>query len=126
MLTIRGFFIGWLVEAVFSIFLKLFFFHWLDLHSMLLQAWLFWFTVFIIYTAIIRRMGTLNYLEAGLISFCWTVVNIALDFFITKAIVSEKMFSTGQYWVGAFALVLAVFFFHRKRHVEIRKAKAHH
>jgi hypothetical protein len=125
-MTIKSFLFISFLQGVLAVLLKVLFFHWLDLGNLQVQVFIFWIAVIVVSTALVRRLGILNYLEAGFISFCWTFGNILVDFLITKPFVPEKMFSTWQYWIGALLLIMSVFFFHKKRHVELRKAQHGH
>ncbi len=72
--------------------------------------------------AIVRRMGVLNYFEGILVTIIWLVLNILIDLLITQAIIDNGVFSNGHFWISYLVLPLAVLIFHKKAHVETRKA----
>lgn len=72
--------------------------------------------------AIVRRFGALNYFEAILVTIIWLVLNILIDLLITQAIIDNRVFSNGHFWISYLVLPLVVLIFHKKAHVETRKA----
>ena len=72
-----------------------------------------------------RRLGTINYLEALLAIGMWWLFALVFDFFITSAFVGFEIFRDGHFWIGYLVMGLAVFFFHKKRHIKLRH-ELHH
>jgi hypothetical protein len=72
----------------------------------------------------VRRLGIINYLEALLALFVWFAIIVILDYIALSAIMDINYYGTWQIWAGYFAMMLAIFFFHKKRHVAIRRELA--
>jgi len=120
-MTIKKFiFILFLQWVVFSI-LKYYFFGKEILSSQSIQNLIYWALVIITATVLVRSLGVINYFEGIFTAFLWLVVGIISDLIILTTLIGYGMYSKWQFWVGYLLMVLAVFFFHRKRHVEIRK-----
>jgi hypothetical protein len=70
---------------------------------------------------LVRRLGTISYLEAIFICALWLVLFVFLDLLITSAFLGTDIFKEWQLWVGYFAMLFVVFFMHKKRHIQVRK-----
>ena len=88
--------------------------------------YIFFFLVIVIAAALVRRLGVLNFLEAIMILVLWFVLDALLDLLITAFVLGIVMFSWWQLWVGYALMMATIFFFHKKRHVHIRREQAHH
>ncbi len=120
----RLFFLGlilWLILAI----VKYFFFLYLDLNSLLVQI-IFGFLVVVCTMACARRLGVINYLEACLAGFVWFFIALVLDFLITQRFIGLSLFANWILWAGYALVLVSVLFFHKKRHVAIRKEHAAH
>lgn len=124
-MTFRRFFglalVLWLLLAI----LKAVFLNVLNLDSF---AWsvVYGFLVFIISMACARRLGVINYLEAMMVCVVWLIMLFLLDYFVLRLIVGLQVFARGMFWISYLVMLFAVFFFHKKRHVEIRRELAAH
>lgn len=88
---------------------------------------LFLFSTIIISMACARRLGVINYLEAGLVAFLWTMGILVADFILLYAVLKLPVFGGITQWLSYAAAAAGIFFFHKKRHVHIRKEQhAHH
>jgi hypothetical protein len=89
----------------------------------------YWGVILIITTFLVRRLGVLNFLEAGSIAVFWFLAFLFLDFILVSGYLGMGIFSQGAFWVGHMVMMFSVFFFHHKRHIQIRKqhqAHGHH
>lgn len=82
---------------------------------------LFWFLAAAIGAAIVRRFGVLNYLEVFFIIIVWFLIDLFLDLVVTTSYTGYTIFSRADFWLVYLFLGLAVLFFHKKRHIQIRK-----
>lgn len=72
--------------------------------------------------ALIRRFGPINYFEAFLAMFLWAVISLASDLIITSSIIGREVYSDWHFWLSYGVVLLAILIFHKKQHVEVRKA----
>lgn len=86
-----------------------------------LQNGIFWLFNIVLSAAFIRRMGVLNFMEAFFIFLVWFLGGMFLDLLITSAFVGTAVFSQSAYWYGFLFMLLSIMFFHKKRHIHIRK-----
>jgi hypothetical protein len=127
-MTLKRFF-GFLpLQWIFFAVLKIVFFKYLNWDNSGAQYLTYWVLIIIVAVALARRLGVINYLEAILASAVWFGFDVFFDLLFTSGFIGLGIFSKWQYWVGNLVMSLAVFLFHKKRHVEIRKemAKLHH
>ena len=80
-----------------------------------------WVIEAVIGVTVIRRLGTLNYLEHFLVIGFWLIIVLFADFVVTWLILNIPIFEDVNYWIGMLFLFGGMFLFHRKRHVEVRK-----
>jgi len=86
---------------------------------------LYWLFTAIVAIAIVRRLGVMNFLEAIFVLIFWFLMDLFLDLVITAIFTGISIFREWQLWFGYLILVLVVFAFHKKRHIQIRKEHAH-
>jgi hypothetical protein len=72
--------------------------------------------------ALIRRFGPINYFEAFFVMFLWAVISLASDLIITSSIIGREVYSDWHFWLSYVVVLLAILIFHKKQHVEVRKA----
>lgn len=72
--------------------------------------------------ALVRRFGPINYFEAFLAIILWLIISLITDYLITATIVGREVFSDKHFWISYLVVLLAILFFHKKQHVEMRKA----
>lgn len=101
--------------------LKVIFFKYLniDLWPILI---LYYLILAAIAIAVVRRLGVLNYFEAILLTIIWLVLNILIDLLLTQAIIAGGVFSNLHFWISYLVLPMAMLIFHKKQHVQTRKA----
>lgn len=80
--------------------------------------------------AIIRRAGILSYPEVVLVGIVWTLVAMFIDLFVTASFFfGLTMYLQPFLWLGYLVPLAAIFLFHKKRHVHIRRGghiESHH
>ncbi len=76
--------------------------------------------------AAVRRLGIINYLESVFAAICWWLFALIFDFLITSAFAGLGMFRDIHLWVGYLVMMLAIFLFHKKRHVQLRHEMNYH
>lgn len=91
----------------------------LDLWPILI---LYYLVIAAVPIAVVRRIGTLNYFEIFLLTIIWLVFDILVDLLITQAIIANGVFSNGHFWLSYLVLPIVVILFHKKVHVEAKKA----
>jgi hypothetical protein len=119
-MTIAKFFIIFFLQAVIFIALKVFFFDGFDYQAMHWKL-LYWGATVGLAIALVRSLGVLNYLESIFIAFMWVVFNLLFDVLITRPLAGVSIFTTQALWVGYGVMALAIFWFHRKRHIHVRE-----
>ena len=87
---------------------------------------LYGFFSFVFAMACARRLGVINYLEAGFVAFTWVVGLFLADALILSPLYGPEVFGHKELWWGYALIALTIFFFHKKRHVQIRKEHAAH
>ncbi len=100
---------------------KIIFFKYLNLEFLPILI-LYYVVLAAVCIAIVRRLGALNYFEAILLTIIWLVLNILLDLLITQAIINKGVFGNGHFWISYLVMPIVLFIFHKKVHVEARKA----
>ncbi len=79
-----------------------------------------WLLIAAFSIALSRRLGTINYLEAILVIGTWLIISLLFSYILLGTIT----FQHGYVWIGYLVMAVAIFIFHKKRHVEIRKQTA--
>ena len=75
----------------------------------------------IVTTAMVRRLGILNLLEALLIAILWFFGDLLSDAIITVYFTGSQIFSIRALWFGYLIMIIFIFVFHKKRHIHVRK-----
>jgi hypothetical protein len=60
-------------------------------------------------------------LEAIVVSALWLLLQLIVDVIVTGPIVGYGIFIKPSFLMGYFIIVVAMFLFHKKRHIHIRK-----
>jgi len=115
-------FVFWLLLAL----LKVWFFNYVIFTNPGVQEIVFWVLVAILAAAMSRRFGIIHFVEAGVIIGVWCVTTVLVDLIITRAFTGTHIFSTAAYWYSYLMIGLSVLFFHKKRHIHLRKELAKH
>lgn len=91
------------------------------------QLYMEWFLIVLAAIATSRRLGVINLLEAVMASGIWLMMCIIFDFLITSQFLTLSMFRDTHIWLGYLIMALAIFIFHKKRHIHIRhQLHGHH
>ncbi len=114
-------FMLWLLLAV----LKYGVFRLFDLSSMF-NLIVYGFLTFVITLACVRRLGVINILEAAMVAGLWFVGILFADFVVFIQVAGVSMFKSWHLWGGYGVVIIAILFFHKKRHVQIRRELAAH
>lgn len=104
--------------------LRFLFYGRMDYHDVILR-FVYWIAIAVMVTALVRRLGVINYLEAIFIAFIWLAVNLLLDLFVMVSLVGTGIFNASSLWIGYVVMAIFVFAMHRKRHVAIRRGEWH-
>jgi len=124
-MTIKNLFLYSFLQWLLFSLLKIWFFNYEILSNAGWQNILFWIFCAIIAAAVVRRFGIINYLEAMFLIIVWILGDLLLDLMILSIYTGLGIFSTVEYWVGFGILALSIFFFHKKRHIHVRKLLHH-
>ncbi len=81
----------------------------------------YWAAIAIVATALVRRFGVINYLEAFFVVIVWVSTDLLLDLMVTSGIVGLSIFSNIQMWTGYLVMAIFIVFCNKTRHVAIRK-----
>jgi hypothetical protein len=124
-MTIKKIFLFLFLQLIILLAVKLVFFKVFNVTSDGAE-YFYWVVLAIVGVALVRRLAVINYLEAAFVALLWFLFNVFFDLIVTARFLGIGMFGKWQLWVGYLVLILSIFFFHRKRHVEIRKEQAAH
>lgn len=86
-----------------------------------LDTWVVGIVTSLITIACCRRLGDISYLEAVMVALVWLFSRMFLDLLITAQALGGQIYKTPLLWISYFAIFASIFFFHKKRHVGIRK-----
>lgn len=103
--------------------LKFFFLSSLNLDSVYILI-VFWLSVALITIACVRRVGVMNYLEAMLIMGFWLFFSLLIENITLAVLLGNDIYREPALWISYLVMILSIFLFHKKRHVEIRKIQA--
>ena len=120
-MTPKKFALFFFIQLVALTFLKVWFFSNQIFLSSQTQGIVFLGIVAVFSVALVRRFGVIHYLEAVTIIITWAVLDSITDLLLTSNFTSLSIFSNLTYWLGFLVLALAIMFFHKKRHLHIRK-----
>lgn len=82
-----------------------------------------WIAVVAITTAIVRRLGTLNYAEAILLAVVWLLFSLLIDAVLVSRIIGGGLLSNWNYWGTQAVITVSVLLFHKKIHTKINLSK---
>ncbi len=102
--------------------IKLIFFQQLNIDSIYV-VYIMWLAIAIVTIAFTRRFGVINYLEALVIIVTWVGASLFFDVIFLTPFTTFVIYYRWYFWVTYPVMALAVFLFHKKRHVEIRRSK---
>lgn len=122
-MTFARFFGLGFVIAILTAFLELVFLNVLNPEALGIKI-LFWVLLGVVSIALVRRLGVLQYLESFFVILSWLVFSLIVDALFTQQFVAAGFWTNVAVWIGRLVSALAILFFHKKRHVEIRKELA--
>jgi succinate-acetate transporter protein len=83
-----------------------------------------WVVLVVIAVATSRRLGVINYLEAMVTAVLWLVFSLTFDALCIARFITPSLWQRTETYVGYAVGMLAIFLFHQKRHVAIRRERA--
>lgn len=119
-MTIRKFYLIFLVQLVLFVFLKIQFYNHFDYQDGSSQL-MYWAIIAVATTILVRAIGVLNYLEAIYTAIFWFVPGLIVDLIVTSVWTGLAIFSSGFLWIGYCVMMFFVFATHKRRHVHIKK-----
>ena len=124
-MTIAGLVLGTLISELLFIATKVLFFHYLNIDNEFVK--ITFFVIIIIETiVVVRRLGIINYLESFLLMIVWFIAMMIADIAITATLIGRDFYGHLYYWLGNLFVLLAILFFHKALHVEVRRANSAH
>jgi len=126
-MNVTKFFGFFILQCVAFLFLKVWLLNGEVFGSAALQAGVYYFIIAVVTIALFRRFGIITYIESVFALIFYTLGTLFFDLVITTNYTGMSLFSNLTYWWGFLAMILAAMFFHKKRHVYLRKElHAHH
>ncbi len=122
-MNIASLVIGTIVSEVLFVLTKVIFINYLDIDNLVVKI-LFFVVLIMITTAVIRRMGVINYLECFFTAIVWLIIMILVDMAVTSVLIGREMYHHVYFWLSYLAVVLSVILFHKALHVEVRRGNA--
>lgn len=122
-MNIASLVIGTLVSQILFIITKIVFIEYLNIDSLIIQI-VFYVFLIIETTAVVRRMGTLNYVESIFLTAVWFIIGLVVDLIVTTSFTGRDVYAHLYFWATYLFIVLAVLLFHKKIHIEARKGNA--
>ncbi len=114
-------FLAWLLTVA----IKVLFFKFTGIDTLFAQV-LFGFLICLATLACCRRLGVINYLEGLMTAIVWLLLSLLGDFLVIVPIVGYEPYKRWPFWAGYLLFGLTIFFFHKKRHVHVRRELAAH
>lgn len=100
--------------------LKLFSYNVLNIESVFIIIFIYLF-ILLGGIAMVRRIGIINYLESIIIIIVWLIFSLILDVFTFGFSYNLDVYTKPSFYGTYLIIITAVFFFHKKRHIDIRK-----
>lgn len=122
-MTIASLLLGTIAGQILFVLTKIFFINSLNMESWTVTI-LYYLALTIITIAVSRRMGTLNYFEDIFLIVVWLIVSLIVDFVITTSVTGKDVYTTSYFWISYLVISVSLLLFHKKVHVEVRKANA--
>lgn len=114
---------GLLLTAVLVI-LKIIFFGYFTWTESFNSHVLYWLVVWVLSTALVRRLGVITMLEAVVVMVLWLILELIGDSAIAGPLVGWRILIDPNFALGYLFMPLAIFLFHKKRHVVRREQMA--
>ncbi len=84
----------------------------------------YWLIVWVLTTALVRRLGFITMLEAVVVMVLWLLLELIGDGAVATPMVGWRVLIDPSFALGYLFIPLAIFLFHKKRHVERRQQLA--
>ena len=120
-MTIASLLLGTIISEILFVLTKVVFIHYLNIDNVIVKT-AYFLTLIIVTIAVVRRMGTINYLESFLIAIVWFITMILVDMAITSFLIGRDMYSHIYFYFSYLVVVLAVICFHKALHVQVRRS----
>lgn len=85
---------------------------------------LYWLVVWILAIALVRRLGFITMLEAVVVMVLWLIIQLIGDGAVATPMLGWRVLVDPSFALGYLFMPLAIFLFHKKRHVERRQQAA--
>lgn len=122
-MTIASLLLGTIISQVLFVITKVVFLNQLNIDNLGVHI-AFQVLLAVITIAVVRRMGTLNYIESFFLTAVWFFTLLIVDFVVTATLIGRDMYTTWPYWISYLVILLSIILFHKKMHVEVRKQNA--
>jgi hypothetical protein len=99
---------------------KTFAFNYLNLDLIWLQV-VFGLWLAAVTTAAVRRIGVITYFECFLLMFIWLMFGFLIDVVVTANLVTDSIYTNINWYGSHVVILLSIFLFHKKLHIETRK-----
>ena len=100
--------------------LKLFFYRFLNTESVIILI-VIYLLLMVLTIASVRRVGIINYLESVVVIIFWLSFGLIFDIFAIGFGYGLEPYTHITFWLMYPLLLLTIFLFHKKRHVDIRR-----
>ena len=84
-------------------------------------VYFWWLIIILATTAWCRRLGILNFFEAILVIVIWLFSSLFVDLIVLSLTVGQGIYRQWELWLTYPIMVIAIFLFHKKRHIDIRR-----
>jgi hypothetical protein len=121
-MTIASLVIGTIISQILFVLTKVIFIHYLAIDLLVIKI-AFYVALVLITIAVVRRLGTLNYLESILLCIVWFFTSVLVDMAITSFLIGREMYSHVYFYISYLIILIAIMVFHKALHVEVRKSQ---
>ena len=122
-MTIASLLLGTIISQVLFVITKVVFLEYLNIDN-----WAVYVAFFVLLAveaiAVVRRMGTINYIEAFFLTGVWFISLLIIDYIITSRLIDEDVYTSLAYWISYLVILLSLIIFHKKLHVQVRRDNA--
>ncbi len=99
---------------------KLVFYRFLNTESLIILLFIYLLIV-VLTIASVRRVGIINYLESVVVMVFWLFFGLGFDIFAIGMGFGLDPYTHITFWLMYPLVLLTIFLFHKKRHVDIRR-----
>lgn len=122
-MSIGGLILGTIISEILFVATKVLFINYLNMDNLIIKV-VYFLVLVIITTAVVRRMGVLNYIECFFLAIVWLVVMILVDMLITSFLIGREMYHHIYFYFSYLVVPLAIILFHKALHVQARKSNS--